>query len=106
MPELGGETPLETCLAEAREAGFTGIEKGNKFPNEPAASRRCWASSGSSSSPAGTAASCATARSRQEVAAMRPHLDLLKAVGAKVMVLAETSGTVQGDRTCRCRTGR
>jgi sugar phosphate isomerase/epimerase len=32
MPELGGETPLETCLAEAREAGFSGIEKGNKFP--------------------------------------------------------------------------
>ena len=35
MPELGGETPLETCLAEASEAGFTGIEKGNKFPADP-----------------------------------------------------------------------
>ena len=26
MPELGGETSLETCLAEARQAGFTGVE--------------------------------------------------------------------------------
>ena len=25
MPELGGDTSLETCLSEAREAGFTGI---------------------------------------------------------------------------------
>ena len=24
MPELGGDTSLETCLSEAREAGFTG----------------------------------------------------------------------------------
>jgi inosose dehydratase len=37
LPELGGDTPLETCLAEAREAGFTGIGKGNKFPHDPAA---------------------------------------------------------------------
>ncbi len=32
MPELGGDTPLETCLSEARQAGFTGIESGGKFP--------------------------------------------------------------------------
>ena len=32
MPELGGNTTLEQCLAEASEAGFTGIESGGKFP--------------------------------------------------------------------------
>ena len=32
MPELGGDTSLETCLSEARQAGFTGIESGGKFP--------------------------------------------------------------------------
>ncbi len=37
LPELGGDTPLGTCLAEAREAGFTGIKLGNKFPRKPAA---------------------------------------------------------------------
>jgi sugar phosphate isomerase/epimerase len=30
MPELGGDIPLETCLAEARLAGFGGIELGGK----------------------------------------------------------------------------
>ena len=28
---LGGNTPLEVCLTEARAAGFTGIELGHKF---------------------------------------------------------------------------
>ena len=34
MPELGGETPLEQCLSEASEAGFSGIESGGKFPKK------------------------------------------------------------------------
>jgi inosose dehydratase len=34
MPELGGDIPLETCLAEARLAGFSGIEMGGKFPRD------------------------------------------------------------------------
>ncbi len=37
LQELGGATPLETCLAEAREAGFEGMELGHKFPREPQA---------------------------------------------------------------------
>jgi len=32
LPELGGETTLETCLSESREAGFSGVETGGKFP--------------------------------------------------------------------------
>ena len=34
MPELGGDTPLEQCLAEASQAGFSGIEFGGKFPKK------------------------------------------------------------------------
>ena len=26
MPDLGGDTPIETCLFEAQSAGFKGIE--------------------------------------------------------------------------------
>ncbi|MHA1189030.1 MAG: myo-inosose-2 dehydratase [Alphaproteobacteria bacterium] len=32
LPELGGETSLETCLTESRQAGFSGVETGGKFP--------------------------------------------------------------------------
>lgn len=35
LPELGGDTPLETCLSEARIAGFSGVETGGKFPLDP-----------------------------------------------------------------------
>ncbi|MGH6923377.1 MAG: myo-inosose-2 dehydratase [Propylenella sp.] len=35
LPELGGDTPLETCLKESREAGFSGTETGGKFPKTP-----------------------------------------------------------------------
>ena len=40
MPELGGATPLETCLAEAALAGFVGIEKGGVMSTVPAAVQR------------------------------------------------------------------
>jgi hypothetical protein len=29
LQEIGGDTPLETCLAEAKEAGVVGMEKGH-----------------------------------------------------------------------------
>ena len=32
LPELGGDTSLETCLRETRLAGYTGTETGGKFP--------------------------------------------------------------------------
>ena len=36
LPELGGETSLETCLHETRSAGYTGTETGGKFPRDVA----------------------------------------------------------------------
>ena len=32
VPELGGDTPLETCLRETTQAGYRGTELGGKFP--------------------------------------------------------------------------
>lgn len=40
MPDLGGDTPLESFKPEARRAGYTGIELGNKFPRDAAMFRR------------------------------------------------------------------
>ena len=98
MPELGGNTPLETCLAEARQAGFTGIEKGNKFPADPAALRAVLARHGLRFVSGWYGAELRNRDVDAEIAVMRPHLDLLRACGAKVMVFAETSCTVQGKR--------
>ena len=40
MPDLGGDTPLESCKRVASKAGYTGIELGNKFPRDAAMLRR------------------------------------------------------------------
>ncbi len=43
MRELGGDTPLETILADAQSVGFEGIELGDKFPRDSGgAEGRCW----------------------------------------------------------------
>jgi inosose dehydratase len=98
LPELGGDTPLETCLAEARVAGFTGIEKGNKFPTDPVALQQALARHELAFVSGWYGAELRTRGVEDEIAAMRPHLDLLQACGCTVMVFAETSGTVQGRR--------
>ena len=98
MPELGGETPLETCLAEAAQAGFTGIEKGNKFPADPAALQAVLGRHGLRFVSGWYGAALRFRDVAAEIEAMRPHLALLQACGCEVMVFAETSGTVQGRR--------
>jgi inosose dehydratase len=99
MPELGGDTPLETCLREAREAGFVGIEMGNKFPKEPEALKRKLGEFGLEFVSGWYSAELRNRTVEEEIRVMQPHLDLLAACGCKVMVFAETSGTVQNQRS-------
>ena len=98
LPELGGDTPLETCLAEARAAGFAGIEKGNKFPSDPAAVHAVLGRHGLRLISGWYGAELQFRSVEQEIEAVRPHLELLRACGCEVMVFAETGGTVQGRR--------
>lgn len=37
LPELSDDVSLEECLRQSREAGFTGMEKGRRFPEDPKA---------------------------------------------------------------------
>ena len=39
LQDIGGDTPLGTCLAQAKEAGIVGMEKGHKMPTDGAARR-------------------------------------------------------------------
>lgn len=98
MPELGGETPLETCLEEAALAGFVGIEKGGKFPNDAAAVRAVLGKFGLELISGWFSGALLSRSVEAEIDALRPHLELLKACGSTVLIWAETSGTVQGKR--------
>jgi inosose dehydratase len=99
MRELGGATPLEVCLAEAREAGFEGMELGHKFPREPRALADALNRFGLSLVSGWYSAELLLRDAVAEMKHLRPHLDLLKALGCDVLVFAETSNAVHGDRT-------
>jgi len=89
---LGDDIPLETCLAEAREAGFSGVELGRKFPREPRRLRPILKRHGLDLVSGWYSARLLERDSRAEIAAMRQHLELLKALGSTVMVFAEGTG--------------
>jgi inosose dehydratase len=99
LRELGGATPLETCLAEAKEAGFEGMELGHKFPREPKALTAALQPFGLSLVSGWYSAELLRRDSAAEMEHLRPHLNLLKAMGCNVLVFAETSNAIHGDRS-------
>jgi inosose dehydratase len=97
MPELGGNIPFERCITEMAEANFQGTEVGSKFPKEPNALKKAlaphklqiasqWFSAffTSQSDPNAT------------IEAFKKHMDFLKAMGAKVVVVSEQGSSIQG----------
>jgi myo-inosose-2 dehydratase len=99
MQQLGGDTPLATCLAEARQAGFEGMELGHKFPRAPKALHDALAPFGLACVSGWYSSALLQRDAGAELAAMRPHLDLLKALGCGVVIFAETSNAIHGDRS-------
>jgi inosose dehydratase len=98
LPELGGDTPLETCLSESREAGFSGVETGGKFPRTPRELKEVLAAhdlklvSGWYS---GRVLENDLAAEKDRAAA---QIELFRENGASVIVYGETTGTVQNQR--------
>ncbi len=98
MPELGAEIPLEQCLREAREAGFAGVELGNKFPRDAAALSPLLAAHGLSLVSGWYGSRLLERDVDAEMRAAEPHIALLRAMGCTVMVHAEVTGSVHGQR--------
>ena len=99
MPELGGETPLETCLAEARSVGLEGMELGNKFPREAGALTAALAPFGLACIGGWHSIFLLDRDADEEIKHARAHMDLLKAMGSTVFIVAECSNTIHGTRT-------
>lgn len=94
---LGSETSLETCLAEAREAGFSGIELGHKFPRDADLLRPVLDAQGLELISGWYSAELLTRSVDDEKAALEAHLSLLEKMGCNVIVWAETSGCIHGN---------
>ncbi len=96
--ELGDATPLEVCLAEARAAGYEGIELGRKFPRRAADLRPILARHDLALVSGWYGAELRRRSPEEELAAVEEHLTLLVEMGCPVMVFAEVSDAVQGER--------
>ena len=97
MPELGGDTTLEQCLAEASQAGYTGVESGGKFPKKSSELipkldqfklQLCSGWYG---------ANLRKNSVKDEKLAMQDQLKLFKDCKAPCIVFAEVSGSIQGN---------
>jgi inosose dehydratase/3D-(3,5/4)-trihydroxycyclohexane-1,2-dione acylhydrolase (decyclizing) len=98
LRELGGKTPLETCLTEAKQAGYEGIELGHKFPREAKALKAVLSAHGLDLVSGWYSSELLVRDAKEELKHLRAHLDLLKALGSRILILAETSNAIHGDR--------
>ena len=98
LQEIGGDTPLETCLTEAKEAGFEGMEKGNKMPNDGAALKAKLAEFGLVFVGGWYSTELLLRSAREEFEAAQAHIAMTKGAGAGILIAAETSNAIHGNR--------
>ncbi len=99
LKELSDDVSLEECLRQSRSAGFTGMEKGRRFPEDPkemlpilrqADVTLCggWFS--------GTLVNEGLSENKDRI---HPMIELFKAVKAPCIVYGEVGLSIQGDRS-------
>jgi len=91
VPELGGDTPPETCLTETRQAGYQGTELGGKFPRQSAVLKPILDGYGLELVSGWYDGRILERSVEEEFEAILPHLTLLRDLGARHVVYADTS---------------
>ncbi|RBP79448.1 myo-inosose-2 dehydratase [Marinomonas rhizomae] len=97
LPTLGADTTLETCLTEGKQAGFSGFELGQKFPRDPAVLEPILKNYELDLVSGWFSGELLTRSVEEEIEAIKPHLHLLKTLGAKVMVYCEVTDCIHGE---------
>jgi inosose dehydratase len=98
LPELSDDVSLEECLRQAREAGFTGMETGRRFPMDAAVLEPILRQHGITVCGgwfSGRLLVCDIDEEKDRIAA---QMELFKATNAPCIVYGETGRTIQGDR--------
>lgn len=98
LPALGGNTPLESVLADVRDLGFSGIELGGKFPRDPKVLREMLSKYQLSLVGGWYSANLLKRSAAAEIQALQTHLALLKAMNCTVFIIAETSNAIHGNQ--------
>ena len=106
LPELSDDVSLEECLSQARQAGFTGMETGRRFPMEAAVLRPILERHGMRVCGGWFSGLLLDGDVEAEKDRIAAQMALFKAVGAPCIVYGETAGSIQGDRSAPLATKR
>ena len=96
LPSLGGDTLLETALAEGKEIGYEGFELGNKFPKDPAALKAKLAEFRLACVSGWYSGFLGNDSVEAEIARCEAHMRKLQFNGSTVVVYGECADTIQG----------
>lgn len=106
LAEISSDISLEGCLAEASQAGFTGMETGRRFPMDPKVLTPILNQYGISVCGGWFSGRLLDGNIEAEKDRIAQQMELFKAVNAPCIVYGETAGTIQGDRTAPLATKR
>lgn len=93
---LGAHISLQQCLDETAKIGFDGIEKGHKLPETVAGLKAELDPRGLQFVSGWHSTNLLVNDIETEKAAMQPFLDVLKGMGAKNIIVCETSNAIHG----------
>jgi inosose dehydratase len=98
LPELSDDVSLEECLRQARDAGFTGMETGRRFPMDAAVLSPILRQHGMSVCGGWFSGRLLVGDIDEEKDRIAAQMELFKATNAPCIVYGETGRTIQGDR--------
>lgn len=98
LPWLGADVPLDLILREGAAIGYEGFELNGKFPRDPAQLHRVLSAHGMALVSGWYCGRLARRTVEEEIAAIGPHLALLSANDARILVYGETADSIQGER--------
>lgn len=96
LEDLGADISLETCLNDAAETGYQGVELGRKFPRDAATLQPLLESHGLALASGWHSGELAERDVDAEMQAVAAHAGLLRAMGCKVMVYGEVAMMAPG----------
>lgn len=96
LPSLGGDTPLETALAEGKAIGYEGFELGNKFPQDGPSLKAKLNEFGLVCVTGWYCGYLAVDTLEAEIKRCDAHMRKLQHNGCKVFIYGECADTIQG----------
>ena len=98
MPEIGKANTLEKFFTEAAAIGYDGVEMGAQYPRDPQVLRDLLAPYKLGLASGWFDLGLLHQSPAEQLQEITPHIELLRALGCKVVVVCETQGTsVHGD---------